>query len=332
MVSPLCLRLESCVIDYSARSSHQDLKRSRFGHYFSHLNFEKAHLDPSPHSLATFKVHIHDCSGTMNKLSVSRVVLALATLSSTNAACPCLYTDDDAEDCIVYGKIDGDLVPWMKASQECLDIYKIKSSAPDPALICASSNGFVNSLRSGLLSSSQVKFGLGVSQGGFWVESGTNNLPVIKDSITINGITTACTPETVQVDCYTAMKPYFEGDADGKKEMADVCETLKVGMRNALEFDQSVLRLRLCIEDSQGSNIRQQCDGIWTEVSQKIEENPDRGCQFVSFGPGTTALPGCEEGVGSKEVESEDSASSQVGTFAILVVCLSLILTNMVVL
>jgi hypothetical protein len=263
----------------------------------------------------------------MNKLSVFPVVLALvAALSSTNAACPCLYTDEDAEDCLVYGKIDGELVPWMRASQECLDVYDIKINAPDPSLICASSNGFVNSLRSGRLSSSTVKYGLGVSQmdGGFWAESGTNNLPVIKDSITINGITTACTPDEVQVDCYTAMKPYFGSDPDGQQEMKDVCETLETQRRNSLELEQSTLRLRLCIEDDQGSTIRQVCDSMWQEVSQKIEENPDRECQFLSFGPGTTTLPDCDDGGGGGGGDS----ASHVGIAAIVAVSLSLMLTN----
>jgi hypothetical protein len=63
----------------------------------------------------------------------------------------------------------------MRASQECLDIDDInKINAPDPSSICVTSNGFVNSLNSGRLSSSTVKFGLGISQvdGGFWAESG----------------------------------------------------------------------------------------------------------------------------------------------------------------
>jgi hypothetical protein len=267
----------------------------------------------------------------MTKLSVVPVLLALvaALSSSSNAACPCLYTDEDAEDCIVYGKIDGELVRWMRAPQECLDVLDIRVNAPDPSLICASSNGFVNSLRSGLLSSSTVKYGLGVSQmeGGFWVE-GNNNFPVIKDSITINDITTACTG-TDEVNCYTAMKPYFENDAGGKQEMADACETLEKGVRNALELEQSTTRLRLCLEDEQGFNIRQECDSIWAEVSQRLEENPDRECQFVSFGPGTTTLPECDGDGGGDGDKGGDSAR-QVGTVGIgIVVSLSLMLTNM---
>jgi hypothetical protein len=264
------------------------------------------------------------------KLSFFPAVLALAALSSTDAACPCLYTDDDAEDCIVYGKIDDELVPWMRASPECLDLYNLRSSVPDPSLICASSNGFVDSLRSGLLASRTVKFDLGVSQmdGGFWEQDGgsTNILPVIKDSITINNVTTACTPQEVQVDCYTAMKPYFESDPDGQQEKVNVCETLENEARNGLELEQSSLRLRLCIEDEQGSNIRQQCNDLWAEVSQQIAENPGRDCTFVSVGSGTTTLPGCDEG--DDNDDGGDSAS-QVGI--VLVVSSSsllLMLTN----
>ena len=264
----------------------------------------------------------------MNKLSVFPFVLLLAALTSTNAACPCLYTDDDAEDCLVYGTIDGELVPWMRASQECLDIYDINIRPPDPSSICATSNGFVDSLRSGRLSSNALKLGLGISQidGGFWAEGETNNLPVIKDNITINGITTVCTPQVAQLNCYTAMKPYFENDADGQQEMADACETLDTQRRKSLEFEQSTLRLRLCIEKNQGSTIRQVCDEIWQEVSQKIEENPAKGCEFISVGPGTISLPECD--VGGDDGNGGDSAS-QVRIVAIASVSLSLILSCM---
>jgi hypothetical protein len=180
--------------------------------------------------------------------------------------------------------------------------------------------------------------------GGFWAESGindlprgANNLPVIKDSITINGITTDCTPQSVEVDCYTAMKTYFENDADGQQEMANVCEKLETDARKVLEAEQSTLRYRLCIEDVQGTNIRQECDGLWAEVSKIIAENPDRECEFVSVGPETT-LPGCDGGDGDGGDgdrggnDGHGDSATQVRTVAIVAVAsLSLMVTNMMV-
>ena len=60
------------------------------------------------------------------------VLYAMALLSplfsqTVSAACQCKFDGNDATDCVVYGQLgDGVLIPWVKASQECLDVYNIK--------------------------------------------------------------------------------------------------------------------------------------------------------------------------------------------------------------
>lgn len=217
------------------------------------------------------------------------------TDTASTEGCPCLFNGDDADDCIVYGALDSDLKAWSKVDQDCLDAYSIKIDAPDPSLVCSSANSFVNGLKNGALSSSQAKFGLGVPYGGFFEGSDMNaGLPVLKDSITIDGTTYDCAAS--ESDCYNAMKPYFESDADGMKEMQEVCDTMEGAVRVARELEQSTLRIRICQEERESATILSACSDIYAEMQSDLDDFSNLNCAAFGIGPGNRDLPDCGEG------------------------------------
>ena len=69
------------------------------------------------------------------------LVLASAPLVSAlseqiETPCQCSFTSADPPGCVAYGQLgDGNLIPWAVASQECLDLYKIKDEAIDSDLL-----------------------------------------------------------------------------------------------------------------------------------------------------------------------------------------------------
>lgn len=249
------------------------------------------------------------------------VCLLLVSIRSTFAAsepmeCPCLFDGNDQDNCVVYGELDGMLKGWPKAEQACLDAYQIKRDAPDPSIMCSSANSFVNALKNGPLQNSGVKFGLGVPYGVFWEESPTNaDLPVLKDSIEIDGTTYDCTES--QSNCYNAMKPYFESDPNGKKEMQDVCDQMENEVRMARELEQSLLRVRICSEHRESAVIVTDCTSMFNEMEADLESYASMNCGGFGTGPGAKDLPGCGEILSEPSSESSsESLSDEVSSEA----------------
>lgn len=214
------------------------------------------------------------------------------TNSTEPEVCPCRFDGNDDDDCIVYGSLDGDLKTWPKADQACLDAYQIKVDAPDPTTTCSSANSFVNALKLGALSTSKAKFGLGIPYGGFFEESDMNaDIPVLKESITISGSTYDC--KSSESNCYNAMKPYFESNADGIKEKKDVCDTLQGNVFVARETEQSVLRTRICVEYREPATILSACSDIFAAMEPELIKFSSKTCGGFGTGPGSRTLPGC---------------------------------------
>lgn len=214
------------------------------------------------------------------------------TIANATANCPCSFDGNDDDSCVVYGSLDGKLKAWPKAEQTCLDAYNIKVDAPDPTLTCSSANSFVNALKLGALSSSKAKFGLGISNGRFFEESNMNaDIPVLKDTITISGASYDC--KSSESACYNAMKPYFESDSDGMKEMRDVCNKLKGDVLVARETEQSTLRVRICAEYREPTTILPACSHMFDAMETDLKRFSDKTCGGFGTGPGSRTLPGC---------------------------------------
>lgn len=224
--------------------------------------------------------------------NVTTTIVTNTTNATEPEICPCRFVGNDDDDCIVYGSLDGDLITWPKADQDCLDAYQIKVDAPDPTVTCSTANSFVNALRLGALSSSQAKFGLGIPYGGFFEESSTNAaIPVIKESITISGTSYDC--KSSESSCYNAMKPYFEDNTDGIKEMEQVCDKLEGDVFVARETEQSVLRTRICGEYREPATIVSACSTIFDAMEPELIKFSTKNCGGFGTGPGSRTLPGC---------------------------------------
>jgi len=235
---------------------------------------------------------------------VSTVAQENGTTTTTDTGfdqegCPCLFDGKDPDDCIVWGALKGELKAWPLADQACLDAYEIKIEPPDATLICGSANSFVLGLKN--IESSQfetLKFGLGIPYGGFWEESPTNpDIPVLKDSITIDGTTYDCTVS--ESDCYNAMVPYFESNPDGMAELETVCTQLKNGEFVARELEQSTLRVRICNEDREGTVIAPDCSMMALMMESDLQTHSTMNCGGFGMGPGGLDPPTeCEGGGG----------------------------------
>ena len=236
--------------------------------------------------------------------------------------CPCKFDGNDPDDCPVYGTLDNELKAWPKASQACLDAYQIKKNAPDPTLICTSANSFVNALKNGSLSSSTVKFGLGIPHGGFWKESDTNpDIPVLKDSITIDGTTYNC--EASESDCYNAMKPYFGEDEEGMKEMDDVCTQMANAFINARELEQSLLRVRLCSESRENTAIETDCMEMYNAIKSDLEANTDLNCGGFGTGTQNMDIPCSDNSTSNSTTSAAVPITMRAGNLALGLACAS---------
>jgi len=220
------------------------------------------------------------------------VCVLLLFLSPVSSECDqCQFTADDAGDCKVYGKIDGNLIAWNRADSDCLDNYNIKINSIEPSTVGCSPtnvNSFVNAVKFGSIPNS-VLAGLGVSEGGFFDE--VNNANVLKDEITIDGQTYDC--KTSNTDCYNAMKTYF-ATSPGSDEMMDVCEKTINQVFVDRELEQGIARNNICTDINAGQDPPVVCGELRNEMVTQMAANPNKDCSGFQFGSDTTVIPGCE--------------------------------------
>jgi hypothetical protein len=227
----------------------------------------------------------------------------LADETETAPICKaCKFDGTDPSDCIIYGRLDDDVVEWSLGTDACRDNYGIFIKSIDPGASCDSASAFVNSIRFGDLSSSDSRLGLGVASvgGPFFVESsGTNALRVdLADSLNINGETIDC---AVEADCYNSMKAYFE-NGDGAKEKDQVCQKLHSQVKVNKNLEESTLRIRLCQElrekftqASQGEPVPVACFPLGTEVGDYVRADPDNVvCSSFGLETPLSQIEGCE--------------------------------------
>lgn len=214
----------------------------------------------------------------------------------------CHYDGLDDQDCKDYGMLEDEFVGWNLASESCMAAFDIQISSPDPSLICGSASSFVNELRFGS-SLNTAKLGLGVSEGGFFDESGA-----LLEQITIGGQTIDC--EASENDCYNALKTYFESDTNGKNEMLQVCDTLENAVVKDRQLAQSITRNRLCQESRDGTTIPDVCSPLWEQLEETMMLYNDTNCAGFAMGTQNQTVPGCEEGEDDHDHEKESASQS----------------------
>jgi len=237
-------------------------------------------------------------------LIIAFVLAAPLVSSQTEAPCQCSFTSADPPSCVAYGQLgDGNLIPWTVATQECLDLYKIKDEAIDPGMLGSmfpnpdgsggSTSAFVNYLRfdDGSVASS-IKAGFPQFYDESDIMAGKMEL---KDSIVVDGETIACSSDMggSQSDCYNAMKVYFASEP-GASEMAGVGQQLYNNAALSREKEQSTVRIRLCMEGG-----APECGATSDMVLSYMEANPDKFCSAFGLGPEPYDYPKCFNGGGA---------------------------------
>ena len=228
----------------------------------------------------------------------------------------CLFDGNDPDDCVIYGKVDDEVVQWSLGTNSCKDNYGIMISSIDPDTSCDSVNAFVASIRFGDLSNSASRLGLGVASdgGAFFVENFQEGSIELADELNINGITMNC--ETSEGDCYNFMKAYFEEGADGEKEMEQVCEKLYNQVRVDRNLEESTLRIRLCMELKDEQAVPVTCMPLGTQVGDLVRADPERDCSGFGFETPLSSIPACKDvasGEGSTGSSTEDGSDEEEG-------------------
>jgi hypothetical protein len=215
--------------------------------------------------------------------------------------CQCSFSSADPPGCVAYGQLgDGVLIPWPVASQDCLDLYKIKDEAIDPSMLegmfpapdgsGGSVSGFVNYLR---FDGGSVASGIQAGFPQFYEESDAMAGGMeLREEIVVDGVTTVCSSDRggSQSDCYNAMKGYFASEP-GASEMAGVGRQLYNAAAVSREKEQSIVRIRLCEEGGAA-----ECGATSVEVLAKMEANPDKFCSAYGLGPAGYDYPKCFDG------------------------------------
>jgi len=205
--------------------------------------------------------------------------------------CPCKFDGNDSDECRVYGQLgdvdvdieDRTLIPWHRATQECLDSWNIKIQAVPSStleLMCGdppNTNAFVNYLK---FESTEAAVSIKQSYGQFW--DGDANPPSFV--ATINGVDCASDAS----GCWNEIKSYFESNPD---EVRDNCETFRSAAAKDAELEQSTARIRLCNEDDSSA----ECSPLNAQIQQVKSDNPGSECSAFGLGPATLTLPSCDD-------------------------------------
>ena len=222
------------------------------------------------------------------------VVLLAAPLAGAEESCACRFQQSDPADCRVYGQLgDGVLIPWHRASQECLDVFNIKDEAIPPSTLDSifpdglDGEPRVSSMVSYLrFTSDAVSTGIKLSLTDFFVQDASGSAAVFKEEIVVDGQTVNC--EDSQSACWRAVTDYFNTD-EGMAVLKDIGETLYMQQAVSKEKEQSLVRIRLCSDGADPD-----CGALSDQVQDYVQDLGDSTfCSAYGLGPNTDDLPYC---------------------------------------
>lgn len=229
--------------------------------------------------------------------SIIAVSLLLIRATAENL-CPCKFDGTDPSDCRVYGQLgDGKLIPWHKASQQCLDAHNIKISAiPTHTLdgMCnpPNANAFVSYLK---FESSAAATSIKQSYPQFW-DGDSNPITLMPN---INGVD--C--KTNASGCWTQIKSYFSSNPS---EVEKNCQTFYNAAKKDLELEQSTARISICNNEITAA---EKCGALQTQVAEIKKGSPQKACSAFGLGPvsgGSEKRPTC-----GKDIVSTSSIAAK---------------------
>lgn len=238
----------------------------------------------------------------------SSVIAALFLLLLPAAAenlCPCKFDNDDPPDCRVYGQLgDGKLIPWHRASQQCLDAHSIRISAVPPSTLDGmcdppNANAFVNYLK---FESTSAANSIKQSYPQFW-DGDANPITLVPN---INGVD--CKKDAS--GCWNQIKSYFKSNPS---EIEKNCQTFYNSAKKDKELEQSTVRIAICNDEVATADA---CGDLQSQVEQTKGENPNKACSAFGLGPvsgGSEKPPNCSESGkgGGKGGAPADSAAAR---------------------
>lgn len=195
--------------------------------------------------------------------------------------CPCEFdvAPEEEASCRVYGQLGGDdrtLIPWYRATQECLDLYNIKVQAVDPRdieAVCRNGNPDLAQLRTFL------RFNSGPASKAFktqYTEIFDSTSSNIKDQIMTSTGTLDCQANVN--NCWNYLPTFF---ADKIDEVVTFCQELVNRRAFELETEQSVVRIRLCQEG---------LEPVCSPLDVQVDEIKGNATSCAALGLGTNAV------------------------------------------
>jgi hypothetical protein len=215
--------------------------------------------------------------------------------------CNCQYNipyEDEAE-CRSYGQLgDGELIPWYRANQTCLDEYQIKNAAIDQETllaICPYENStdvdiqlLMNEIR---YNPSPATRAIQASYSNFWTESNVTAGSYELVNVVSDGRNNPNCIESATL-CWGIIREYFTSNVEATDT---ACKELHARNRFEMDLEQSTIRIRLCQEVDDGttdlSSSLLLCEPLVTQIKEVKAMNPSKACSAFGLGPGTQELP-----------------------------------------
>jgi hypothetical protein len=230
--------------------------------------------------------------------------------------CNCQYDVplDWEPDCRAYGQLgDGNLIPWYRANQTCLDDLKIKIAAMSRVemfSICPFANStnaniqlLMNAIR---FNPSPATRAVQAYYPQFWVESNVTAgdyelADVVYD--TRNSATPPC-DESPSL-CWGVITDYFTVTPEAT---ATICKELHDRQVFNMDLEQSTTRIRLC---SDAPDTPASCEPLQSQVAEIKVANAGKACSAFGLGPASSAskLPQCVSGQVARSTSTTTSGA-----------------------
>jgi hypothetical protein len=196
--------------------------------------------------------------------------------------------------CSVYGTFSGDLVPWYRASESCLDSLGINLTAIDKDkmwVICPFANADdvrVDRLKIFLRDEDTEASNAIRALFPNFFQPGANGTYELLDTITASQAQIVNCTQSRNL-CWGAIGTYF---GIVPEETARLCSEMHKLQIPTLIEEQTTARESLCSMDPMDANFSD-CEPLLSQIDEVKEKNLNAECSEFSAGAGNLALPNC---------------------------------------
>jgi hypothetical protein len=244
-------------------------------------------------------------------LIVTMILISLGIvprISAQEKFCNCTFAvhpDQETYPCRVFGQLgDGELIPWNRANQTCLDDLAVNNSTidadrmfamcPYPNSTDASVELIFAEIRSNLenpdnsdmrTNNTAIK-AIQARYPRFWVENST--LPgsfVLAETIYDSRDSPVQCSTSVNL-CWGVVKDYFTAKSE---ELGTLCRDFYFWYAYEQVLEQSTARRFLC--ENSGTNVTSKCGPLASQVLDIKELKPGIECNAYENGPGDISIP-----------------------------------------